>query len=105
MHGFSWAWCEPPPHVERRTQFQMLSFNIDPQWCGLLFSIYCRHERSEGLFGLPGPVHSDAFAYSVAGPPLDADLIAWAGSFGFEICSLASTCDLIFESGELFVLR
>ncbi|KAK7862901.1 hypothetical protein R5R35_002453 [Gryllus longicercus] len=75
-----------------RLQFQMISFTLDPQWCGLLFSIYCRHEKTSVL----GP---DTFSTcTLTGPPLDADWIAFAGSIGVEICRLSSSWALIFET-------
>ncbi|XP_046985769.1 uncharacterized protein LOC124555767 [Schistocerca americana] len=74
-------------------QFAMLSFSVEPHWCGALYSLCARHERA-----LPLPHLADAFACSAAGPPVDVDWIAVAGTFGFEICSLSSTWALAFEA-------
>ncbi|XP_066995489.2 uncharacterized protein [Anabrus simplex] len=82
----------PPSALSDRSQLQMISFSLDPQWCGLLFSVYFRHEKP----GLLGP---DAFATcSLAGPQWDSDWIAFAGSFGFEICRISSTWAVIFDT-------
>jgi hypothetical protein len=101
MQG-SW-WKEGPVEAQcftESSQFEMISFSVDPQWCGLLFSVYCRHEKG-ALLGGGGFPQADAFATcSLAGPPLDVDWIAITGSVGFEICRLSSTWALIFESGE-----
>ncbi|PSN47887.1 hypothetical protein C0J52_01251 [Blattella germanica] len=89
MQGLWWQDGLVP---EARAQLEMIAFSVDPQWCGLLFSVYCRHEKG----GFP---QADPFATcSSAGPPLDADWIAIAGSVGFEICRLSSTWALILES-------
>lgn len=91
-------WCLEGP-AEACAQLEMITFSVDPQWCGLLFSVYCRHEKGALLGGGCLP-QQDAFAAcSLIGPPLDADWIAIAGSVGFEICRLSSTCALILESG------
>jgi hypothetical protein len=98
----SW-WKEGPVEAHcftESSQFEMISFSVDPQWCGLLFSVYCQHEKGV-LLGGGGFPQADAFATcSLAGPPLDTDWIAITGSVGFEICRLSSTWALIFESGE-----
>jgi hypothetical protein len=101
MHG-TW-WLKGPVEAQcftERNQFEMVSFSVDPQWCGLLFSVYCRHEKGALLGGGTFP-QADAFAAcSLTGPPLDADWIAVTGSIGFEICRLSSAWALILESGE-----
>ncbi|XP_069694471.1 serine-rich adhesin for platelets-like isoform X2 [Periplaneta americana] len=97
MQGL-WSQEGPLEASEHSRYFEMISFSVDPQWCGLLFSVYCRHEKG-ALLGGGGFPQADAFAAcSLAGPPLDADWIAIAGSVGFEICRLSSTWALIFES-------
>jgi hypothetical protein len=76
----------------------MLSFNVDPQWCGLLFSIYCRHEKSALTGGFPSPDALATCAFN--GPQLEADWLALASSLGFELCRLSDTWALVFESGK-----
>jgi len=102
MQG-SW-WQEGPVEAQcftERSQFEMISFSVDPQWCGLLFSLYCRHEKG-ALLGGGAFLQADPFAAcSVAGPPLDTDWIALAGSISFEVCRLSSTWAVIFDSGEM----
>ncbi|KAJ9583914.1 hypothetical protein L9F63_021746, partial [Diploptera punctata] len=94
MQGLRWH--EGP--AEACAQLEMITFSIDPQWCGLLFSLYCRHEKGFLLGGGGLPQHDAFAACSLAGPPLDADWIAIAGSVGFEICRLSSSWALILES-------
>nr|CAD7424716.1 unnamed protein product [Timema monikensis] len=78
---------------------EMISFSVDPQWCGLLFSIYWRHEKGFLLGGSTFPQHDAFAACSFTGPPADTDWIALAGSVGIEICRISSSWALIFDTG------
>nr|CAD7200803.1 unnamed protein product [Timema douglasi] len=77
---------------------EMISFSVDPQWCGLLFSIYWRHEKGFLLGGSTFPQHDAFAACSFLGPPADTDWIALAGSVGIEICRISSSWALIFDT-------
>ncbi|CAG2058066.1 unnamed protein product [Timema podura] len=79
---------------------EMISFSVDPQWCGLLFSIYWRHEKGFLLGGSTFPQHDAFAACSFIGPPADTDWIALAGSVGIEICRLSSSWALIFDTAK-----
>lgn len=83
-------------------KFEMLTMSMDPQWCGLLFSLYSRQERWQ-LIGNSGLYPADPFGYPLIGAQacsnLETDWIALASSIGFEICSLSSTWALILETG------
>nr|CAD7571998.1 unnamed protein product [Timema californicum] len=83
---------------------EMISFSVDPQWCGLLFSIYWRHEKGFLLGGSTFPQHDAFAACSFLGPPADTDWIALAGSVGIEICRISSSWALIFDTGEQLVI-
>jgi hypothetical protein len=81
----------------------MVSFNVDPQDCGLLFSIYCRHEKSALIGGFPS---ADALATCAFNKvSLDSDWLALISALGFELCRLSDNWALVFESGKIYELN
>jgi len=75
----------------------MVSFNVDPQDCSLLFSIYCRHEKTALIGGFPS---ADALATCAFNKvALDSNWLALISALGFELCRLSDNWALVFESG------
>ncbi|XP_071438684.1 uncharacterized protein [Hetaerina americana] len=85
---------------------EMVSFGMEPQWCGHLFAVCGRHDKAASVVGalgaLPGAV--DAFAVSAGAPPLDVGWIAVAGTFGLEVCRLSWSLDSVKATGVIFLL-
>ncbi|XP_046405805.1 uncharacterized protein LOC124170851 isoform X2 [Ischnura elegans] len=77
---------------------EMVSFGMDPQWCGQLFAVCGPHDKA--VLALP-----DAFAISAAAaPPIDVGWIAVAGTFGLQVCRLSCSLDSVKATGVIFLL-
>jgi hypothetical protein len=81
---------------------EMVSFNVDPQDCSLLFSIYCRHEKTALIGGFPSADALATCAFSKVS--LDNNWLALISALGFELCRLSDNWALVFESGIVDIL-
>lgn len=82
----------------------MVSFGVDPQWGGLLFSLCSRHEDAGAVLGAGGGILfpnilADPLAASSSPTAATADVINIFGSGCLDIYSMSSVWAIIVETG------
>lgn len=88
-------------------QVEMVSFGVDPQWGGLLFSLCSRHEDAGAVLGAGGGIIfpnilADPLAASSAAPGAPGDLVNVFGSGCLDMysVSVSSVWAIVVETGE-----
>ncbi|XP_063219788.1 uncharacterized protein LOC134529530 isoform X2 [Bacillus rossius redtenbacheri] len=78
----------------------MISFYVDPQWCGVLFSVYWKNDKGYLFTGGTTP-QLDPLATTAFAEPLDVDWITFAGNVGFEIYHLSSSWAVVLDAAKV----
>ncbi|KAE8743884.1 hypothetical protein FOCC_FOCC009515 [Frankliniella occidentalis] len=101
------AWAVPHPAHGASKQVEMVSFGVDPQWGGLLFSLCSRHEDAGAVLGAGGGVIfpnilADPLAASSAVPGAGGDLVNVLGSGYLDMhsVSVSSVWAIIVETAK-----
>lgn len=97
----------PHPSHGAYKQVEMVSFGVDPQWGGLLFSLCSRHEDAGAVLGAGGGivfpnVLADPLAASSALPGAGGDLVNVLGSgcLDLSVVSVSSVWAIIVETAK-----
>ncbi|KAK3913938.1 Ubiquitin thioesterase otulin [Frankliniella fusca] len=101
------AWASPHPAHGASKQVEMVSFGVDPQWGGLLYSLCSRHEDAGAVLGAGGGiifpnVLADSLAASAAVPGASGDLVNVLGSGCLDMysVSVSSVWAIIVETAK-----
>lgn len=101
------TWVTPHPAHGVSKQVEMVSFGVDPQWGGLLFSLCSRHEDAGAVLGAGGGIVfpnilADPLAVSsaVAGAPGDLVNVLGSGCLDVYSVSVSSVWAIIVETAK-----